>query len=66
MLNVDTTNEKLIYSNLVMEIEKFFLREFTIDNEFDKNGGEGIVSKAWHPRLGYRIFKIFQIIISAT
>ena len=46
-----------------MEIEKFFLREFNIDNEFERRGGEAFVSKAWHPRLGYRIFKIFKIII---
>ena len=44
-----------------MEITKFFLRDFRIDNEFDETGGEAIVSKARHPRLGYTIFNIFQI-----
>lgn len=44
-----------------MEIGKFFLRDFRIDNEFDQRGGEAIVSRAQHPRLGYTIFKIFYI-----
>ena len=44
-----------------MEIRNFFLREFSIDIESGKKGGEAIVSKARHPRIGYTILNIFQI-----
>ena len=42
----------------VITIGKFVLDEFTIDKDVKKNGGESIVSKAWHLRLGYMLFKI--------
>ena len=49
---------------LVMEVEKLLLHEFIIDNNVTKKeGGEATVSKAWHPRFGYNIFKIFEIVI---
>ena len=47
-----------------MRIEKFSLREFSIDNEFEKKVGEAIVSRAYHLRLGYTIFNRFEIITS--
>ena len=47
-----------------MEIEKLLRHEFVIDNNVEKkDGGEATVSKAWHPRFGYNIFEIFEIVI---
>ena len=43
-----------------MEIGKFSLDDFTIHKNFKKIGGEAIVFKAWHPRLGYIILNILN------